>query len=346
MKIDKHMVTTLVILVLSIIVVFIKGETNILYFTSLVLGLLSISVVSEYAVKGIKSLAIRLGVSDYVGGVFSSLASNLPEAVLALFMASRPELREIAILMILLAAAFNGILLGILIVILSKKSGYVEMPKEALIHDIEVMRITIVFTLLIASIGIVLDIHGGENILPYEVPPLMLLAYLSYIYFLSKSGKRLGEKVTVEKHWILYFIIGIVGIVLGSELISSGLEHFVRVESLSLGIVATLLAFAGSVPEHFIAVLGGIKGEVDIGVSNLLSGIVQSLMFILPLVALFVPVYLDGYVIYQLIANALTLWLVKKSIVDDGKLTLDEGVSIILAHLLGLLLFDELSIHI
>ena len=82
------------------------------------------------------------------------------------------------------------------------------------------------------------------------------------------------------------------------------------------------------------------------GVSNLLSGIVQSIMLIFPLLALIVPIKLDGYVLYQFLAIAVTLWLVKKSIVDDQKLTLDEGFSILLIHTLGILLFDELSLLI
>ncbi|MCS7374953.1 MAG: hypothetical protein NDF53_04565 [archaeon GB-1867-097] len=42
-------------------------------------------------------------------------------------------------------------------------------------------------------------------------------------------------------------------------------------------------------------------------------------------------------------AVASTLWIVKKAVVDDGKFTLDEGVSILIVQLLGILLFDELS---
>jgi len=41
-----------------------------------------------------------------------------------------------------------------------------------------------------------------------------------------------------------------------------------------------------------------------------------------------------------------TLWIVKKSIVDDGRLTIDEGLSIAVIHVLGILLFDELSLLI
>ena len=39
-------------------------------------------------------------------------------------------------------------------------------------------------------------------------------------------------------------------------------------------------------------------------------------------------------IMYQFLAIAVTLWIVKKSIVDDHALTLDEGFSIILIHVL------------
>lgn len=58
------------------------------------------------------------------------------------------------------------------------------------------------------------------------------------------------------------------------------------------------------------------------------------------------PVQLDGYVLYQFLAIAATLWIVKKSIIDDHRLTLDEGTSILLIHTLGILLFDEFSLLI
>jgi hypothetical protein len=43
---------------------------------------------------------------------------------------------------------------------------------------------------------------------------------------------------------------------------------------------------------------------------------------------------------------AVTLWIVKKSIVDDHKLTLDEGLSILMILMPWILYFDELSLLI
>jgi Ca2+/Na+ antiporter len=111
-------------------------------------------------------------------------------------------------------------------------------------------------------------------------------------------------------------------------------------------IAATLIGLAGSIPEHGLALIGANKGHVEMGVSNLLSGIIQSIMLIFPILALIVPVQLDGYVLYQFMAIAVTLWIVKKAIIDDNRLTLDEGLSILAIHTLGILLFDELSLLI
>jgi len=43
---------------------------------------------------------------------------------------------------------------------------------------------------------------------------------------------------------------------------------------------------------------------------------------------------------------AVTLWIVKKSIVNDHKLTLDEGLSILMILMPWILYFDELSLLI
>ncbi len=56
--------------------------------------------------------------------------------------------------------------------------------------------------------------------------------------------------------------------------------------------------------------------HVEMGVSKLLSGVIQSIMLIFPILALIVPVGLD------------------------------EGLSMLMIHILGILLFDELSLLI
>jgi Ca2+/Na+ antiporter len=328
---------------------------------SLLLGFLVVILVSEPMVEGLREFSVETGLSPHVTGIVSSLASNLPEGVMTLFMVLSPQLREVAILTVMLASAFNGLLLGVLVIMLTYRGGAISLPKEAMEHDIEIMRIAIALCGIVFGAGVILNLFSTNQgaTLPVEVPVFLLLAYISYLYFISRrpdvaerKGAEDGYPKAREEHgskarkrgWVTPILLGLIGILIAAELISGSSEYLVHRFDLHVVIAATLIGLAGTVPEHGIALIGARKGHVEMGVSNLLSGITQSIMLIFPLLALIVPVHLDGYVIYQFLAIAATLWIVKKSIIDDHRLTLDEGFSIILIHTLGILLFDELSL--
>jgi Ca2+/Na+ antiporter len=320
---------------------------------SMVVGFAIVVLVGEPMVEGLKEFSVQTGLSGHVTGIISSLASNLPEGVMTAFMVLSPQLREVAILTVMLASAFNGLLLGVLVVMLTYGGGAIKMPKEGMVQDIEIMRIAIALCMIVFGAGVIMNLFSSNRsaILPIEVPIFLLLAYFSYLYFISRgvNERAEGETHGAEAHgrgWVAPVLMGLVGIVIAAELISGSSEYLVHMFDLHVVIAATLIGFAGSVPEHGIALIGARQGQVEMGVSNLLSGITQSIMLIFPLLALIVPVHLDGYVLYQFLAIAVTLWIVKKSIIDDNRLTLDEGISILIIHTLGILLFDELSLLI
>ena len=319
----------------------------------MIIGLVIVIIIGEPMVEGLQEFSEYTGLSSHVTGILSSLTSNLPEMIMTMFMIFSPQLKEVAILSVLLASAFNGLLLGLLVVMLTWKGGSIEIPKKALENDVEVMRLAIGFSVIVFGTGIILTLNSkvGPPLLPWEIPVFMLLAYIGYLFFVARGGKgghgghqpHLHEEER-SKAFITPIALGLIGTVIAAELIASSSEFFVHVLHLNVVFAATLIGFAGSVPEHGMALIGARGGHVELGVSNLLSGVVQSIMLIFPIVALLVPVYLDGYVLYQFLAIAVTLWILKKSIVDDGKLTLDEGVSIIVIYLLGIVLFDQLSL--
>ena len=331
-------------LIIGLVLLLIHFESTLLSIVSLVVGLLVVALVGEPMVEGLKEFGVWYGFSDHVTGIISSLASNLPEAVMTLFMVMSPHLREVAILTVMLASTFNGLLLGLLIIMLTYRGRSIPLSKRVLQYDVEIMRVAIAFCMIIFGTGIILRTHNESIVtLPKEIALFLLVAYIGYMFFVSK-GDQHTEVHAATKGWVLPVIIGLIGVLVSAELISSSSEFLVHSLDLHIVIAATVIGFAGSVPEHGIALIGARKGHVELGVSNLLSGIIQSIMLIFPMLAVIVPVPLDGYVIYQFLAIAVTLWIVKKSIVDDHALTLDEGLSIILIHVLGILLFDELSV--
>lgn len=356
MKINKYLVGA--VLAVGLVMVVLSPEGIAYSAVALILGLAIVVMTSEPMVEGLRDFGLQMGFSPHVTGIISSLASNLPEGVMTGFMVFSPELREVAILTVMLASAFNGLLLGLLVIMLTYKGGAIELSKESMEHDIEIMRIAIALCGIVFGTGVILNLFNTNQsaFLPIEVPIFLLIAYVSYLYFISRStaqsekkGADDGYSPGSEPHkrgWLAPVLLGLVGIVIAAELIAGSTEYLVHKLDLHIVIAATVIGFAGSIPEHGIALIGARKGHVEMGVSNLLSGITQSIMLIFPLLALMVPVHLDGYVIYQFLAIGATLWIVKKSIIDDHRLTLDEGFSILLIHTLGILLFDELSVLI
>ena len=354
----KNSYVVLAVLVLGLVLVLFSPEGIAFSAVGLVLGLSIVVLTSEPMVEGLRDFGLQMGFSPHVTGIISSLASNLPEGVMTGFMVFSPELREVAILTVMLASAFNGLLLGLLVIMLTFRGEPIRLPKESMEQDIEIMRIAIALCGIVFGTGVILNLFNTNQraFLPIEVPVFLLLAYMSYLYFISrrtsqaeKRGADDGYPHEAKPHgrgWLAPVLLGLVGIVIAAELIAGSTEYLVHMLDLHVVIAATVIGFAGSIPEHGIALIGARKGHVELGVSNLLSGITQSIMLIFPLLALMVPVHLDGYVIYQFLAIAATLWIVKKSIIDDHRLTLDEGFSILLIHVLGILLFDELSVLI
>ncbi|MCD6155231.1 MAG: hypothetical protein J7J22_05645 [Candidatus Verstraetearchaeota archaeon] len=81
-------------------------------FIMVTVGLLLVFAAGEPVVDGFKGLAQYTGLSEHVIGIVSSIASNLPKAVLTLFMIFSHDLREVAILTVTFASAFNDLLLA------------------------------------------------------------------------------------------------------------------------------------------------------------------------------------------------------------------------------------------
>ncbi|MHA1365194.1 MAG: hypothetical protein ACTSXA_00900 [Candidatus Heimdallarchaeota archaeon] len=197
-----------------------------LVITSALLGLWLAFRPSEWAVDGLDNLMKYAGLTAYVAGVFSSLASNLPEAVAAGILLGKgsaqvklgealanpamvlggEELIRTAFYTTLAAAGFNAILLGIVVLVGGKKKGFIEVKKETMQAESVLLRWGFVATFLTFSIGVIeilyqmfLEIKGktffksvehlhGE--LPRMAAITLVVSYLIYLTYLLIKGKQ------------------------------------------------------------------------------------------------------------------------------------------------------------
>lgn len=310
---------------------------------------------SHFAIDGLESLGAIAGLSAYFIGVLSSLASNSPEAVVSALTAWRgystgnPELVEIAVLSVVMAAGFNILLLGIVVILSTRKKGFVNVPREVVEDDADLVRWTIVVMGLLFAFGILFYInhliHGipGFAYLPSVLGFLMVLSYVLYaIYAVKKpvgKEKIVPEPRHTKRNSAILSILGFTGIFIAGYLLSEAVEltfEFVPwtgigiIETQRIVIMALIIGAAGALPEHGIAVIAANKGKADIAIGNTLGGTTQVLLLIIGGVAMFLPLPLDAAVLLQFATAAGSLWFLIRALNDDQKVDIFEGIMIIL----------------
>jgi len=337
---------------------------------------------SEWAVEGIESTAGHLGLTAYVAGMLTSLASNMPEAVVSGISAfngytqGSQELLDIAVLSVLVAAGFNMLLLGITIMIATKgKADDMEVPEEAIKKDSVLIRWTIVALVSMFALGVVYHLEfieraleniasGGTTDLnglsgltfPRLASLVLFISYLVYAAVLVTGDVAETKETTVPHHKkrgaIILTLIGFVGIFFAGEMLTSSVELFLHnystvIEDVAnpVRIAALILGAAGALPEHGIALIAAAKGKVGLAVGNLIGGILQIVLLVAGGIGIFVPIPLDQYVLFQIVVIAGSLWFLKRAITDDHRLDFFEGAMIILlqAYVFVLFIFPPIT---
>ncbi len=326
---------------------------NVLILLGLIMGAWLAFRPSEWAVEGLESVAGHRGYSAYIAGLLSSLASNMPEAVVSGLAAyngyvqQSQDLLDIAILSVLIAAGFNMLLLGVTIVISTRGKADMEVPREVIRKDSVLIRWTIVALVSMFALGIV-DLAataatGDVNYFPREASVVLFISYIVYAFSL-KEGEvgEVGEQKIALPHYskrnsVILTILGFIGIFFAGEMLTFSVELLLEEQHAlvsSIGdpvyIAALILGAAGALPEHGIALIAASKRKVGLAVGNLIGGVLQIVLLVAGGIGIFVPIPLDRYVLFQIVVIAGSLWFLKQNITDDNKLDLFEGLMIIL----------------
>lgn len=306
---------------------------------------------SEWAVAGIESASGHMGHTTYMAGILSSLASNMPEAVISGlaawigYSANKPELLDIAVLSVLVSAGFNMSLLGLTVVVLSRKTGSVKVPKEAIKKDLVLTRWTIVALAIMFALGVVeIAFLFGRDTFPREASFLMCFSYVVYALALGRKPQVDQSERAVAYHQkrgaLALCAAGFIGVFLAGEVLTFSaerlLEDYQPIISMlgnPVTIAAIILGAGGALPEHGVALTAASKGKTSIALGNLLGGVLQIVLLIMGVVGIFVLIPLDRYVLFQIVAIAGSLWFLLNAITDDHELDVFEGAMIVILQL-------------
>lgn len=298
-------------IILGVYIIFLRNSLSFNLSILLVfLGLLIAIESADIAVEGMDRLAQKYGLTPYVAGVLSSLASNTPELVIGGISVLIGK-TEFAIALVTVSTGFNILMLGVLVMLGNRiRKGPIILPQEVIDVEIPIMRVAIVILGSIFVIGIVTFVLEIYNIvktstpvivprLPNEASFILVITYLFYLYFIirhnlqhtnkSKEDTSSEKKISLEQHittkrsnLFIFLLIAFVGIFLAGEMISTSVEYLANVGHIDEFVIAFIIGLSASIPEHFIALLA-IKreGGIELGLGNLMAGAVQNLLFVI-----------------------------------------------------------------
>jgi cation:H+ antiporter len=181
---------------------------------------------------------------------------------------------------------------------------------------------------------------------------LILLAALVFVMFwLIKLGLRSSadDTMSVEyeadiprdvstKRAVSWFVVGLVVLLAGAELMVSGaidIARFFGMSEVVIGIV--MVAFATSVPELAVSLVSAHKGEYGLAIGNIVGSNFFNILAVLGAAAFIAPAALPPSVLslhlFVMVAFTLVLFVMTYEYEGTGTITRIEGAALLIAYI-------------
>ena len=298
----------------------------IVYIALLIIGFIILIKGADIFVDGASSVAGNFKVSKMLIGLtivaFGTSAPEFAVSVKSLISGSGD---------MVLGNVIGSNILNILLIL-----GVSVMFHSLKVKDNTVKK-ELPITLLMTAIFIVLLSDklfdkGFNNTFTRSDGIVILLFFLVFVYYLIKMARNKKDKAQDEKYMsmkkaILFTSLGIVGIIIGSNLVVENASAIARTIGISESMVAlTIIALGTSLPELVTSVTATRKGEYDIAIGNVVGSNIFNIGMVIGIpIALFGGIqqisinYID---LITMIASAFLLFVFSY---NDRKISKFEG---------------------
>ncbi|MFW9843492.1 MAG: hypothetical protein ACFFEV_02835 [Candidatus Thorarchaeota archaeon] len=336
-------------------------------YLELIGGIMLIAGSCEAFVISVEGIAHNMNLTDYVAGIYASIASTIPELFVLVFLILGGNY-EMAWILALATIFMNSLVFALYTLVLPKDDeGNFRLP-DAIHHvgsDLLTMGAIISLSVALSMILVhVFPLTSEDVLIPQFLDSgelilfglCLILVFGAYLYRITKYyGKcdptsddphmacEIQHDVMPKKALALTLLMAVVGAALGGEALSS-FGHF-AIDTLELPIIyaALLLVVFGGTPEYIIVASSHRKDELEVALSNAFGGIVQVFFVIFGFTMLmsgilgyFDPVTqgleilpIELYSVVLLIFAFPTMFILRAMITDDAKINALESVSMI-----------------
>ncbi|MBR0427998.1 MAG: calcium/sodium antiporter [Clostridia bacterium] len=296
------------------------------YILLLVVGFVILIKGADVFVDGASSVAGNFRVSKMlIGLTIVAFGTSAPE-----FAVSVKSLMNGSGDMVLGNVIGSNILNILLILGVSSMFHSLKVKDNTVKKELPItLLMTAIFTVLLSD---KLFDKGFNNTFTRSDGIVILLFFLVFIYYLikmarNKIDKKQDEKYMSMKKAIIFTILGLVAIIVGSNLVVENASGLARIIGVSEKMIAlTVIALGTSLPELVTSVTATRKGEYDIAIGNVVGSNIFNIGMVIG-----IPIALLGGIqqisinyidLTTMIASALLLFIFSY---NDKKISKYEG---------------------
>lgn len=257
-------------------------------------GLLLLYYGAEYLVSGSSRMALSLGIRPLVVGMtVVAFATSMPELMVSVLAATKGSADMAAGNIVGSNIANIGLILGV----------------AALVAPLPVaprtLRREIPFMLLVSVLLYLFCLDGKLGFPNGLVLFLLLLGFLAYCVRTARStvdGEATAATGEGGGHLrnLLFIGLGICGLGVGAELMVRSATTIARALGVSeLVIGLSIVALGTSLPELAASLMSAWKGEMDIGVGNVIGSNLFNILFVLGLCPMLQPLTIDPTLLHR-----------------------------------------------
>ena len=298
----------------------------IIYILLLIVGFIILIKGADVFVDGASSVAGNFKVSKMLIGLtivaFGTSAPEFAVSVKSLISGSGD---------IVLGNVIGSNILNILLILgVSSMFHSLKVKDNTVKKELPItLLMTTIFTVLLSD---KLFDRGVNNTFTRSDGIVIILFFLVFVYYLIKMARnkidnKQNEKYMSMKKAIIFTILGIVGIIFGSNLVVENASAIARTMGISESMVAlTIIALGTSLPELVTSITATRKGEYDIAIGNVVGSNIFNIGMVIGIpIALFGGIgqiginYID---LITMITSALLLFIFS---FNDRKISKYEG---------------------
>ncbi len=294
----------------------------------LILGFAMLIQGANWFVDGASAIADRLGIPQLIIGLtIVAMGTSAPEAAISISAAVK-ESADIAVGNVLGSNIMNVlIILGLTAIITP-----LAVQKSTVKYEIPFMiLITVVFGIL----GLFDNTIGlFDGIILW----ILFIAYLAYLFIMSKKGKDNNEDIPKPKGslptLIIFGLIGVVLIIWGSDITVDAATEIARTFGISERFIGlTIVALGTSLPELVTSITAAVKKNADIAVGNIVGSNIFNILFVIGTSALITPVaYQPQFLIDTIICVATAALLLVCALNKSRKLKRLAGIIMLVCY--------------